>query len=134
MTSKFLLRHLLPLFMVGLTGAWLVGCDSGGDDDDDAAAAADLSGDWVITQTYSTGIADTINVNITQDGNNIGGSSSQGPLVGSISGKDLQFTNTAKLDKVFKGVVIDDNSLAGTFEEQSSGSLVREGSWVANRL
>ena len=109
MIPRFFLTYLLPLFIVGLSGAWFVGCESSSDNDDDAAAAADLSGDWKITQTYSTGISDTINVNITQDGNNISGSFSKWPLVGSISGKDLQFTITAKLDKMFKGVVIDDN-------------------------
>jgi hypothetical protein len=149
MTPRFLLRHLLPLLVVGLFVAGLVGCDSSSDNDAAAAAAGGLSGDWKITQTYSTGISDTIEVKITQDGNNIGGSFSQWPLVGSISGTDLEFTITLRVaagppdtlfvpstnrDKLFKGVVIDDNVLAGTFEERLSGKHDSEGSWVANRF
>jgi len=124
-----------------------VGCDSGGDDD--APAATGLSGDWKITQTSSTGISTPINVNITQDGNNISGSSWEGTLGGSISGTNLQFTIQTRvpggppddpfsvstyIDDEFTGEVIDDHALAGTYEKKKeSGSLVEKGSWVANR-
>jgi hypothetical protein len=149
MIPKFSLKYLLPLFIVGLSGAGFVGCESSSDNDAaDAAAACGLSGDWKITQTYSTGISDTIDVNITQNGNNISGSFSKWPLVGSIFGTDLQFTirlrvpadpldefsSYTDLDKIFVGVVIDDNMLAGTFEERLSGKHDSEGSWVANRF
>jgi hypothetical protein len=138
----------LPLFIVGLSSAWLVGCDSSSDDDPPTATG--LSGDWKITQTSSTGATDTVNVNITQDGNNISGSSWEGTLGGSISGTNLQFTIRARgpvappgvvfsvsayVDDVFTGEVIDDKVLAGTYEKKkASGSLIDKGSWVANRL
>jgi hypothetical protein len=134
--------------LIGLTGAWLVGCDSSSDDD--AATAGGLSGDWKITQTSSTGTTDTINVKITQDGNNISVSSWEGTLPGSVSGTNLQFmirtrvpagppgdpfaVSTYEYD-VFTGEVVDDKVLAGTYEKtKESGSLIDKGSWVANRL
>jgi hypothetical protein len=146
MIPKFPLKYLLPLLIVGLTGAWLVGCDSSSDDDPPTG----LSGDWKITQTSSTGATDTVNVNITQDGNNISGSSWGGMLGGSISGTILQFTIrtrgpvappgvvfsfSAYVYDEFTGEVIDDNVLAGTYEKTTiSGSLIHKGSWVANRF
>jgi hypothetical protein len=146
MIPKFSLTYLLPLFIVGLSSAWLVGCDSSSDDD--AATATGLSGNWKITQTSSTGTTDTVNVKITQDGNNISVSSWDGTLPGSVSGTNLQFTirtrvpadplaeisaSTYEYDE-FTGEVIDDNVLAGTYEKTTkSGSLIEKGSWVANR-
>ncbi len=146
MTSRFPLRYLLPLLIVGLTVTGFVGCDSSSDDD----AATGLSGDWKIIQTPSTGLSDTTKVKITQDGNNISGSAWEGTLGGSISGTNLQFTIQTRVsggppddpfsvstyvDDVFTGEVIDDHALAGTYEKKTaSGSLIDKGSWVANRF
>ena len=61
---------------------------------DSGSATADVAGTWVITQNFSTGTVKTIEMVLTQSGEDVVGTSSRGPVQGRVSGTAIDFIVT----------------------------------------
>ena len=128
MKQSSILRYVLSV-LVGVAATAFVGCDDGSDD----TVYASITGNWTITQTFSTGNVITITMQITQAGGVISGNSSYGAVAGTRSDNTVVFTIQDEDLKTFSGSVLDDNSMGGTFNENFENTLFRNGSWTAAR-
>lgn len=100
---------------------------------DSGSSTANVTGTWVITQNFSTGTVNTIEMVLTQSGENVVGTSSRGPVQGTVSGAAIDLIVTSEDIKTFTGTVTGD-SMAGSFKENFENYLLRSGTWTAVRM
>lgn len=106
-------------------------CFASGCDNSDPATA-NVTGAWVITQNFSTGTVGTIAMTLMQTGKDLVGTSSKGPVQGTVSGTAIEFVVTDEDIKTFSGTVTG-NLMGGAFTENFENEIFRAGTWTAAR-
>ncbi|MDZ4199712.1 MAG: hypothetical protein U1E27_10570 [Kiritimatiellia bacterium] len=122
-----MIASIRPWAMIALlVGALaMVGCE-----DKKEGSPVDVAGKWSLTQTFDSGKVTTFSVTFAQNEKILTGSSSYGPVSGSISGKSIQFTIKDEDLKTFSGKV-SGSTMSGTFYENFEDTLYRDGIWSA---